>query len=35
MYNLGLKRDEEDNTHSRRLSSSFQRPVQLPFTVWV
>jgi ribosomal protein S12 methylthiotransferase accessory factor YcaO len=30
IYDLGLKREEEDNTHSRRLSSSFQKPAELP-----
>jgi hypothetical protein len=30
MYNLGLKREDEDKAHSRRLSSSFQKPAELP-----
>lgn len=30
IYDLGLKREEEDKAHSRRLSSSFQLPAELP-----
>ena len=30
VYDLGLKREEEDKAHSRRLSSSFQLPSELP-----
>lgn len=30
IYNLGLRREEEDKVHSRRLSSSFQLPAELP-----
>jgi hypothetical protein len=26
MYNLGLKREDDNKAHSRRLSSSFQNP---------
>lgn len=30
MYNLGLKREDDNKAHSRRLSSSFQKPSELP-----
>jgi len=30
IYDLGLKREEEDKAHGRRLSSSFQLPAELP-----
>jgi hypothetical protein len=30
IYDLGLKREEEDKAHGRRLSSSFQLPKELP-----
>jgi len=30
IYDLGLKREEENKAHGRRLSSSFQLPKELP-----
>jgi hypothetical protein len=30
VYDLGLKREEEDKAHGTRLSSSFQLPAELP-----